>query len=453
MLTSVARVVAAAVLILSGAVMGAGSASADQGTFAWTKITTPSKTFTYHFDSSEGAVNHLTVSGTAIKEADVTSLNILCLHAQPGGVGLQAATLASDVPVTNGSFTVQASVPGAIGVCRLRALPTNLDPSVPYVGSFSGPIMYSYTFGKFKDGSKTVAFAALDAFGSGLAAVADPSACAVAGLATVSLPDVQQRGPASPMCAFGMHPFNLTDTGTPTASAVRVDGKNAYLPGAVSQYLRSPGQLGLTLTQPSITASYSRNSATGDMTVTETARLWRCNGDNTFPPTAESCSSLVQTGVTFKQVLNVVRGNHQVLIHHSYISNDGHAHTVNVQYQNVVAIAPYGAAGYIYPKHSNSFSRAAFDKVVTGFGTGPGTVLVRSDIFASSTDAQADTQALTWSRPPAKIQFDHTTTFLFAMPYTFHVAAAGTAKIGFAVSEAPLTADAKKLAAKAVAAL
>jgi hypothetical protein len=267
------------------------------------------------------------------------------------------------------------------------------------------------------------------------------------------MPEVQQRGPTAQMCYLGLHPFNVNGTDTPTASAIRVDGKNAYLPGAVFTYLRDPGHAGLTLNQPSITASFTRNNQTGDMTVTESAQLWRCDGDNTFPPTAASCSSVVSTGVTFKQVLNIVRGAHQVLIHHSFTSNDSHAHTVTAQYQNLVAMPPYGAPGYIYPNHANSLQRASFDKVVTGFGTGAGTVLVRSDIFASSTDPQADTQALTWSRPPTKIQFDHQTLALFAMPYTFHVATTGAAKIGFAVSEAPTTAEAKALAAKAVAAL
>jgi hypothetical protein len=91
------------------------------------------------------------------------------------------------------------------------------------------------------------------------------------------------------------------------------------------------------------------------------------------------------------------------------------------------------------------------DKVVTGLGSGPASVLVRSDIFALSTDDQADTVAFTWSRPPSKIQFSHTSTSLFAMPYTFSVPAHGSASLRLAESEAALTADAKKLAAKAEA--
>jgi hypothetical protein len=207
------------------------------------------------------------------------------------------------------------------------------------------------------------------------------------------------------------------------------------------------------LGQPSITTSFTRNSKTGDVTVSESVRLVRCDGDNTFPPTAESCPSIVNSGVNFKQVLEVTRGNHQVLIHDSYVSNDGHAHTVTAQYQSQIARARDGAPGYIYPKHPGSFTKASIDKVVTGLGTGPATVLVRSDVFASSTDSQADTQALTWTRPPTKIQFSHDDTALFALPYRFNVTAQHAAKIGFAMSEAPLTSDAKALAAKAVAAL
>ena len=98
---------------------------------------------------------------------------------------------------------------------------------------------------------------------------------------------------------------------------MRVDGKNAYLPGGVSGYLRDPDFRGLTLGQSSITTSFTRNSKTGDVTVSESMRLVRCDGDNTFPPTAESCPSIVNTGVNFKQVLELTRGNHQVLVHDS----------------------------------------------------------------------------------------------------------------------------------------
>jgi hypothetical protein len=206
------------------------------------------------------------------------------------------------------------------------------------------------------------------------------------------------------------------------------------------------------VTQPGITTTFSRNHTTGDVKVTEAERLWRCNG-NAYPPTAESCTSLVDTGVTLKVVIELIRGNHQVLIHDTYVSSDDGAHTVAAQYQVQVARARDGAPGYIYPTHPGSFKHAAFDKVVTGFGTGAATVLARSDVYASSTDHEADTQALTWSRPPAEIRFSHNNTAVMSLPYRFRATAQHAATIGFAVSEAPLTATAKTLAAKAANAL
>lgn len=447
MLRNVVRLNAVTALVLLGTV--AVVAPAQAAAAAWTKITTPGHTFTYHFDSSPGAVNQLTVTGQT--QPDMTSVDIDCMFVTE--TGFAATPLATGVPVQNGSFNTVATVPGALGICQLRALPTGLVLSAGvYLGAFSGPIMYSYTFGTV-GGATTTAFGATDAHGSGIVGIADASECAVIAMVTRLAPNAEQRGPGTPMCMLGLHPTNFTNTGTSTASAVRVDGKNAYLPGSVANYLRDPGHLGLALTQPAITTTYSRNATTGELKVTESERLMRCNGDNTFPPTSVSCSSLVNTGVTFKRAFDVVQGDHQVLIHDSYVSNDGHAHTVTSQYQSVVAPANYGAPGFIYPHHSGSFQEATADQVVTGFGTGAATLFARSDLYASSSDAQADTQALTWTRPPAKIQFEHTSYFTFAMPYTFSVPAGGSAKIGFAVSEAPLTSDAKTLAAKAVAAL
>jgi hypothetical protein len=451
MLRNVSRLIAGCALALSAVVVALpGQAATADGTFAWTKITTPASMVTYQFDSSEGAVNHLTISGLA--SGDVPSVNIVCVVTAT--TGIQIGPLATNVPVGGGAFSVEATVPSLFPPCRLRALPTNL-PTTPgfYMGAYSGPIMYSYTFASIKDGTKIVGFAAGSGVGSGFAAMADAAQCAVAGLATIIVPEVELRGPNTPQCAFGLHPINLTASGISTASAIRVDGKNAYLPHSVSGYLRSPSGLNLSLTQPSITTTFSRNSSTGDVKITESGRLWRCNGDNTFPPTAESCASLVNTGVTFKRVLDLIRGSHQVLTHDSYVSNDHHAHAVTSQYQTTLTPSQLGALGYVYPRHGSTFRQSTSGQVVTGFGTGAGTVLVRSNIYASSTDTQADTLALTWSRPPTRIQFSPDDPGRLAMPYTFTVPSNGTARIAFADSEAPYTADAKALAAKAVAAL
>jgi hypothetical protein len=159
----------------------------------------------------------------------------------------------------------------------------------------------------------------------------------------------------------------------------------------------------------------------------------------------------VSTGVSFKRVFNMIRGDHQVELRDSFISTDGRKHNVSAQYEFTSPGIDTGTPGYIYPHHVSHFVKATHDKVITGFGSGAATVFVRSDIYALSTDQQADTVAWTWSRPPSRIQYSHDGPRFFAMPYSFTVPANKSASIGFAESESPSTAGAKKLAAKAQA--
>ena len=449
MFARVNRLVAVTALVLSAAAAAvAGVATAAPGPGTFTSITTPSHNITIKWT---GANKHITVSGHA--SHDVTTVDIDCIYLLHEGPFIQH--FATGVAVTGGSFATVATVSSVPTTCRMRAIPTGIDPQHDYIGSYTGPLLFAYGIELSNDSGKTVGFEAIDEVGSGIGALTDASMCAVAIIATLLMPEVELRGPASQQCAFGLPASNITNTGTPTAAAIRVDGKNAYLPGSVKNFLR--GDLALTLTQTSITTQLTRHS-NGDITVTESSPLKRCSGDNTYPPTSVSCASLVSTGVTFKRVLDFIRGAHQVEIRDSYISTDGHAHSVSAQYQCIVATGGTGdpsngtgAPGYIYPGHASAFKKATLDKVVTGFPSRPATVLVRSDIYASSFDEQADTQAYTWSRHPSKIQFSHTSTSQFALPYSFSVPAHGSASVRFAESEAPLTSDAKKLAAKAVA--
>jgi hypothetical protein len=451
MFQRVNRLVAATALAVSASSALAGTAAAAPGPGTFTKITTPSHNITYNYNSRPGAINNLTVSGQT--SLDVTSVDIVCMVLTH--VGPLAQNFASAVPVTGGSFSMVVSIDNPPIPCVLRAVPTGVDPqTTPYLASYAGPLLHAYTFIRTKDAAKLVGYQTLDEVGSGVVVVSDAAQCGVNGLLTILMPVAELRGPGTnQFCSFALPASNVTNTGTATAPAVRVDNKNAYLPFSVSSYLRASagvGGLGLTLPQSTVAATFTRDS-NGDVTVTEVAPLKRCDGDNTYPPTSASCTTLIGTGVTFKRTINIIRGAHQVEIRDAYVSTDGHSHTVTGQYQFTAPGIDTGATGYIYPQHAAKFAKATFDKIVTGVGTGAGTVLARSDIYALSTDDQADTVAYTWSRPPAKIQFSHTSTSFFAMPYVFHVAAHGSASIRFAESEAPLTSDAKKLAAKAVA--
>jgi hypothetical protein len=440
------RMLTVAVLVGGAVTAVAGAASAAPGPGTFTKITTPTGTTIYKFNGAS-ATNNLTVSGQA--SLDVTSVDIVCVFYSVSGI--QAQHFAVAVTVTGGSFSTVVNLSPFPTNCRLRAIPNGVDPTSDYIGSYSGPILYANTIIVTKDASIPYKYLAAGEQGSGVGAIADAGQCAVQLIATIETPAMEVRGPGRQQCLFELPSGNLTVSGTATASSIKVDSKNAYLPTAVHDYLRN--SLGLTLTQSTLTTTFTRY-ANGDVTVTESAPLMRCNGNNTYPPTgglSGSCTSLVNTGVKFTRVANIFRGAHQIRMRDTFTSTNGQVHAIALQYQGAVGPPPTGSTGYTFPGGSTTFHKTSLDQVVTGLGTKAGSIFVRSDINAVSGDPAADTLGLTWSRAPSKVMFSHTSANLFAMPYSLSVPAGGKAYLGFAVSEAPLTSDAKTRAGVAVA--
>jgi hypothetical protein len=426
-----------AVAVLAPAV----SASAGPGTF--TRITTPSATTYYHFNGASGASNTLSVSGQT--SFDVSAVDIDCIYRSAfGGSPVVVQSFASSVPVTGGAFGTTANLATFPRNCRMRAVPTSVDPMTDYLGSYAGPILYASMIQVDKDGAVPFAFTAAGEEGDGLGVVEDAARCGISVLSTVQTPGMQVEGPADAQCAFFLPAGTVADTTTPRSS-IRVDGHNAYLPAVVKSFLRGGG---LPVTQSALTTSLTR-ATNGDVTVTESAPLMRCSGNNTFPPTTASCPSLSATGVTFKRVTNIFRSGHQVRLRDTFSSTDGVSHDVSTVYVADLVAPPTGAKGYSFPGHGTRFAVTSSDQVVGGLGTKAGTLFVRSDIDSFEGDQSADTIGLTWSRAPSDVEFAHVSSNLFQMPFSLHVPAGGSAYLGFAESEAPSTSDARSRASVA----
>ncbi|MCW2749350.1 MAG: hypothetical protein JWR83_460, partial [Aeromicrobium sp.] len=160
--------------------------------------------------------------------------------------------------------------------------------------------------------------------------------------------------------------------------------------------------------------------------------------------------ALVSAGVKFTRTVNIFRGAHEIRFRDSFASTDGLTHPVGLQYQVNPHPPSTGAAGFTFPGHSTTFAKATPDELVTGLGTKAASMFIRSDIYGFEGDAGVDTFGLSWSRAPTKIQFAHGSANLFAMPYSVTVPAGGSAHLGFAEVQAPLTPDAKTRAKVAV---
>lgn len=427
------------------AVAAAIPAGAVPGPGTWTKITTPSGAAT-----SVRATDGGTFSVKGQTSLDVTAVDIVCIR-QPRGAAPQSYTFASAVPVSSGNFSgtaTYATNPILAGpTCRLRAVPSGTPTTDPntYLGSYAGPILHTDYLTQFQDGSVTYGYLLTGGDGDGALGFEDAARCGTLLLATE--PATTTTVAANmPGCAFAVPGLNQAQTD----SAITVSGHPAYLPGTVHAYLN--GSLGLGLPQSPL-AVHMKIAGNGDITITESGPLVRCSAADTFPPTPTSCPALVPAGVNFERVSTFFRDGHQVQVRDVFGSADSQAHTVKLEYLFHFVAPATGALGFSFPGHGSAFHAPALGAKISGLPAKAGTVLVRSDLDASSDDALADTRGLTWSQPPAKISFDGTTPGSFVMPYRLTVHASGETFLGFADSEGVLTSDVTKLASAAAGAM
>jgi hypothetical protein len=444
-LMRLAAVAALGVTALALPALDSASAS-GQGTF--TQITSPANTLTYHY--TIGGTNNLNVSGST--SLDVTQVDIDCVtyifNQNP-----DISHLASAVPVTSGSFSVQATFPSNPPTqCRLMAVPSDVDPNSDYLGSFTGPIVYADAFGLSRDSGQVVySYSGQVEEGNGAAVLTDVGQCGTEVLVTVQAPQMM-AGPIVISCLFALGSGNFGPAGPANRSTIQIDGQNAYLPSGVHSFLIGNG---LTVTQSALTVTHSI-ATNGDVTFTESALLMRCSAGNAYPPTAGSCPSIVSTGVRYQRVSKFQRDGHEVKVRDTFTSTDHLAHSTSLQYQAAMqnetgSSTATGTIGYAFPGHGSTFQASSLGQTITGFGSKAGSVLIRSDLHAGLSDPAADTTAGTWSRPPSKVFFGAGQINEFQMQYALSVPAGRTAFIGFAIGERWTTAEVKPLAAAGVA--
>ena len=427
-------------IALTASAQGLATAVAAPGGGTFTRITTPAAKVVERLPASGAS---FAVSGST--SSDVTSVDIDCITNSTTTASTVTA-LATNVPVSSERFHATATISGGTTLltCRLRAIPSG-EATSGYLGAYSGPVVYPYFVHAAINGGTTYGVSAFDTEGTGFALVGDAGQCSDA-LGTLTQPDVAVH-PSFGRCAFGVAAFDDALV-TATRTGVEVDGKNAYLPFSVENFLN--GTEALSLSVPAVKYS-STHSPDGDLTVTESAPLVRCSGSNLYPPTMVSCPSLVSTGVTFLRTATVFRKGHQIKIRDRFTGVDVSAHTVSIHYLDQVDAPSRGAVGFSYPGHSAKFGTAAPGTTITGLGSGAGTLLARSDLDAAGDEPTADTLGFTWSRPPSSVAFGAVTASDFRLAYTLRVAAHGAGFVGFALSEASLTSAVSKLANSAAA--
>jgi hypothetical protein len=449
-----ARLVLTAALAAGSLISAAQTSAAAPGPGTWTKITSPAEpggTYLYHFNLAPTAHNHLTVSGRV--SADVSSVDIDCIETDTAQQPRDVQQIATGVAVVDRAFSVVGDLDNVLGQCRLRAIPAGVAASTAYIGAFSGPALYEWAAGALVDNNGIpYSLTAIDEHGSGVAYALDAGQCGMAILSSVETPGFEVDGTGNPYCIVGLSATNVSKTGLATASAVKVDGHNAYLPYGVHDFLI--GDEHLSVTQVALTTTFHRTKS-GVLTWTESAPLERCSVSDIYPPTSVSCPELKKTGVTFDRTGTIDLTGPSVTMQDRFVSSDGKKHTVAAGYEGSSPEPDYGAVGYQFLGHGSAFV-AKSNQNVTGLGSKAGTMIIRSDYYAMDGDPQDRALGFTYSRAPSKLVFSETSDGSepdeYQLSYSLTVPAHGTNYIRFTVTEGATIADVKKSSGKAEAA-
>jgi hypothetical protein len=309
--------------------------AAAHGAVTTSQITTPADpTFLIYDDDVLAANQQITVSGTT-NGAGGDLIDIICVY------GDSSDSFASNVAVAaDGSFSVTATyspLSGNEAPCRLRAVRDGLN-SGDDLFDFKGPrvAVTEVDLGTTipVTGSGTPVVNDFDVEFTGFRASGQLSSFSHNGLEDhySMTPSFEEAQYASWYLAAEMDRLNYDGE----RNSIQIDGKNAWGGDDVPQFDYDGGgpepssaPAGFT----GATTAVSHNASNGDLTVVETAPLFRCT-DDSLPVTAGKCPTAVPTGVTLRRTTTVTNEGSRVRVADAFVSTDGAAHTARLEHYN-----------------------------------------------------------------------------------------------------------------------
>jgi hypothetical protein len=393
------------------------AASSASAAVTSSSITTPAAP-AYALIDFDAAQQQIQVAGQATINADPPgdTVNIECVFATGGATVLQ-----QNVPVSgSGGFSAMVTPSGVTKPCVLRAIPSG-EPNVPPGGSsnFQGPVLMPTIIGSEFTG-------------------ADSSTPRYDFESSVSKPhgwwDHYQSGGCSINQAKLVDPATsaLSDTvffcnawflgandgkTTPgTRSQLRIDDKNAYLPGAAQRINASaanfPGM-------PAPDVAY--DPANGDYSVHTVERAVRCAGTgDPYPATSGNCADFTDTGVQVDTWITDHGDGTSSQVAQRFSSTDGGTHHVDAL-SDQETFHPTGHGGLRFPWADGDYRAYAENDPVTPPPAGPGSMYVKDDRNATNGTFAGAQGAITWAAAPGAIKFlyptdgpDHASEFELA---------------------------------------
>jgi Glucodextranase, domain B/PASTA domain len=357
----------------------------------------------------------LSVSGTAVGTG---SVDIACYS----GAASAVTKLASSIAVHNGTFTTGAVPlkPIAGSACRLRAVPVsgeagndNSDFAGPQVAVSEAAIPVSAIAGG-PNANLAYNFYVNDVTLSGWAAWGAAGANPLKGQVGCGGPFVAPMDPD-----FDIGNFAIDCVGSLMGddlgafggrSEVQVDGRNAYdaasaqaLFGATSP---NPASQNLTGFPRTMTDHVVWDPSTGLLSSQADESWVECNGQNEEVQVFATCSSFVPSGVELERDTTTSDAGRVVTMTDTWSSTDGRPHVVDLLDDDFVGLESEsnGARGYYFPGQT-SFSEYGPGTDLPGPSSGPGSILVRTNVTAPDGIPSEAAGAITFGAAPSAFQF------------------------------------------------
>jgi hypothetical protein len=427
------------VLVLLVVLLAVGvTATSAQAIIVSSQITTPAGTI-YPLYNTTVESPAIAVAGTASGTAEV---DIRCYY----GAGAKSFyTLEAGVEVLGGAFstTVQRSTFEEPEVCRMRAVPTGTEPSLPpgQETEFKGPLVAP---GYFSFGS--AGFTA-DSTSLGGGFFVESTRCGIES-ALVNATTLEESEYVF-YCNGGLLDRPAEPEAKPAPIIATVDGTAAYEPEE-AEFINhlAPGLPRVTI----VSSSY--NESSGDMSVTERVPFVRCEPEPNAAPSGTSCSSFADTGVAVERTWTAGDSDHVATLTDVWRSTNGAAHQVNIDYFNEFR-QQASDGGFLFPG-TTTFSGTTPNETVA-LPAGPGTILYKNNLATPEAGNGIEPQgAIVYDRAPSGgIVVTRPTTEenydIYDAPYTFAIPAGGTSDLRMAFIQGYSMEEVRAQAAKATA--
>ena len=157
---------------------------------------------------------------------------------------------------------------------------------------------------------------------------------------------------------------------------LEVDGRVAYTAASIPLFQYGTERSMTPAGFEGLQATPALDPATGAMTISESQRIFRCEGDDDGRPTEEECRSVIDTGIRLDRTISLTREHSIADVRDRWVSSDGLAHQVRARYTADVPRAKAEGPQWRFPGDPAFKFYAAGDVIPQG----PGTVLVRDAV-------------------------------------------------------------------------